>query len=133
MNPIISVCPVCASELVVERLHCQSCDTIIEGMFEPIRDAFSNLSSEQMQFVLNFIRCEGRFNRLEEELNLSYPTLRNRLNDIVRALGFEPGKEDLLPKPNADERRKILESLEKGELDINEVQRRLAGLPETEN
>ncbi len=133
MNPIISVCPVCTSELVVERLHCQSCDTVIEGTFEPVRDAFSNLSKEQMQFVLNFIRCEGRFNRLEEELKLSYPTLRNRLNDIVRALGFEPGKEDLVSKPNEEERRKILESLEKGELDINEVQRRLAGLPETEN
>ncbi len=133
MNPSISACPVCKSDLVVERLHCQNCDTIIEGTFEPARDAFSNLSSDQMQFALNFIRCEGRLNRLEDELKLSYPTLRNRLNDIVRALGFEPGKEDLVSKPSADERRVILEALEKGELDINEAQRRLSGLSETDN
>ena len=48
-----------------------------------------------MQFLLTFVRCEGKLNRMEEEMKLSYPTLRNRLNEIVRALGYEPGKEDL--------------------------------------
>jgi hypothetical protein len=67
-----------------------------------------------MQFLLTFVRCEGRLNRMEEEMKLSYPTLRNRLNEIVRALGYEPGKEDLAQPLSAEDRRQILEDLDQG-------------------
>jgi hypothetical protein len=83
-------CPFCGGELMVTELHCPQCDTTINGEFSLSPDPFLQLSEEQLSFVLTFIRCEGRFNRMEKELNLSYPTLRNRLNDVVRALGYTP-------------------------------------------
>jgi len=35
---------------------------------------------------------EGKLNRLQEELGLSYPTVRNRLHEVIRAMGYEVGE-----------------------------------------
>ena len=89
---------------------------------------FGMLNAEQTQFLLAFIRCEGRFTRLEQELNLSYPTLRNRLGDIIRAMGFEPDKEEQAgPRLSIDDRRRILEELEAGNISYADAQRQLRG------
>jgi len=127
MKNFLSKCPVCGSELTVTRLHCSKCDTTIEGHFHPTSSPFDQLSNEQIQFLLNYIRCEGRFNRLEEELNLSYPTLRNRLNDLILALGFEVGKEEEVTKPTPEERAAILEDLNQGRISFEQAQKRLRG------
>ena len=71
MHPMPSLCPVCGDRLEVTRLHCRSCDTTIEGYFEPGR--IFRLSPEQLAFVETFIRCEGRLNRMERR-SLSHPT-----------------------------------------------------------
>ncbi|HEX2979889.1 MAG TPA: DUF2089 domain-containing protein [Anaerolineaceae bacterium] len=128
MNPLLSKCPVCGEPLEVTRLHCNQCDTVIEGHFRSSSNPFASLTPEQVQFVLTFIRCEGRFNRMEDELNLSYPTIRNRLYDVIRALGFEPGKEETAAKPSADDRRKILDDLDQGKITPEQAKRLLQGL-----
>lgn len=127
INDTLNKCPVCDSDLVVTRLYCVNCDTTIEGHFTAEHTPFGHLSPEQMQFLLTFVRCEGRLNRMEDEMNLSYPTLRSRLNEIVRALGYEPGKEDVPIVLTADDRREILERLEQGEISWEEAQARLRG------
>lgn len=132
-NRILRSCPVCGGELAVTRLHCSSCDTTLEGHFTHAASPFGALNADQTQFLLAFIRCEGRFTRLEQELNLSYPTLRNRLGDIIRAMGFEPEKEEtVVARLTIDDRRRILEELETGRISYAEAQRRLHG-KEAEN
>jgi hypothetical protein len=151
MNPILTKCPVCGGDLMVTRLHCPSCDTTIEGEFDPGASGsrlqevfspeqlkpllpFSRLSAEQLQFILTFVRCEGRFNRMEEEMGLSYPTLRNRLNEIIRSMGYEPPREEAAVSraeqpagPGPAERQAILDQLSQGEIDLEEAKRRLRG------
>jgi hypothetical protein len=90
-------CPVCGGGLTVTQLHCAQCNTTIQGDFQIPVGPFSKLTSEQIQFLLNFVRCEGRFTRLQKELNLSYPTLRNRLNEIIRVLESETGSAEPAP------------------------------------
>jgi hypothetical protein len=123
----LNKCPVCGENLTVTRLYCTHCDTTVNGHFDPAVGPFAQLNPEQTQFVVQFVRCEGRFTRLEEELNLSYPTLRNRLNEIVRAMGFEPGKEESPVRLSVDERRQILEDLDNGKITPTEAQRQLRG------
>jgi hypothetical protein len=114
----------------VTRLHCNQCHTSIEGHFSTVTttgNPFENLSPDQMQVLLTFSRCEGRYNRMEEELNLSYPTLRNRFNEVQRTLGFEAGREEQPARPGVDERRRILEELDQGRITWADAQRRLRG------
>ena len=113
MNALPTKCPICGGEVTVTRLHCRDCDTTIEGRFNA--GPFSQLSQEQLQFIEIFVRCEGKINRMENEINLSYPTIRNRLHEIIRALGYEPGGGEDLPGGLSDEeRQRILEDLDKG-------------------
>ena len=118
-------CPVCHSELNVTRLHCPSCDTSIEGQFTG--GPFAHLTAEHLDFIVTFVRCEGKINRMEQELNLSYPTIRNRLHEVIRALGFEPGKDDELIELSAEKRNSVLEDLEAGKISADDAMRMLRG------
>jgi hypothetical protein len=130
MNSLLSKCPVCESELTITRLYCGLCDTTIEGHFSPDPNPFTTLTPEQQQFVLTFVRCEGRINRMEDELKVSYPTIRNRLMDIIHALGFEPGRDEAASiRPGIDDRRRILEELDQGKINVDQASRALQGLP----
>ena len=119
-----SRCPVCRSELEVSRLHCPSCDTTIDGRFTG--GPFAHLTAEHLDFIVTFVRCEGRINRMEQELGLSYPTIRNRLMEVIRALGFEPGKEEVV-EISAEKRNTVLEDLEAGKISADVAMRMLRG------
>ena len=124
MYAALTRCPVCKSELTVTRLHCASCDTVVEGRFTP--GHFANLSPEQIEFIVTFVRCEGKINRMEQEIGLSYPTIRNRLQEVIRALGFEPGKEEPA-EIDQEQRNRILADLEAGKITADDAMRRLRG------
>jgi hypothetical protein len=124
MRPAPTRCPICQSELTVVRLHCSSCDTSIEGNFAS--GQFSNLTPEQLEFIFTFVRCEGKINRMEQELGVSYPTIRNRLNEVIRTLGYEPGREEPV-EITQDRRNSILEDLSAGKISAEEATRLLRG------
>jgi hypothetical protein len=85
-HDVISTCPVCADELAVTRLHCQSCGTTLEGDFSVGR--FGRLNREQLTLLESFLRSRGNLREMERELGISYPTVRSRVESLVRALGF---------------------------------------------
>ena len=124
MYPALTRCPICQNELTVSRLHCPSCDTTVEGRFTA--GHFANLKQEQLDFIVTFVRCEGKINRMEDELKLSYPTIRNRLHEVIRALGFEPGKDET-PEINDEKRRSVLEDLDAGKINADDAMRLLRG------
>jgi hypothetical protein len=120
MNTLPTRCPLCGGEVTVTRIYCRDCDTTIEGRF--VGGPFSHLTPEQLSFIELFVRNEGRINRLENELGLSYPTIRNRLHEVIRALGYEPGGEE--PGGVSDEKRqKVLEDLDQGRISAQEAMR----------
>jgi hypothetical protein len=122
MHPVIGRCPVCDQPLEVTRLYCRHCDTSLEGHFSLGR--FYELTPEQLHFVETFVRCQGKLNRVQEEMGLSYPTVRSRLHDVIRALGFEVDEEEEAPRA-AEMRQAVLAALASGEIDADEAARRL--------
>jgi hypothetical protein len=108
--------------MLVTRLVCRECDTAIEGRF--ITGPFAQLNSDQLVFLELFIKNEGKITHMEKDLGLSYPTIRNRLHEIIRSLGYEPGKEENLPLSEED-RRKILEDLNSGKINSDEAMKML--------
>jgi hypothetical protein len=87
-HDVISTCPVCSAELAVTRLHCRSCGTTLEGEFSVGR--FGRLTREQLLLLESFLRSRGNLRDMERELGISYPTVRSRVEALVRALGFGP-------------------------------------------
>ncbi len=130
---VIGRCPVCGDELAVTRLHCGNCDTALEGRFRLGR--FQRLSADQLQFLEVFVKNRGIIKDVEAELGISYPTVRARLDDALRAMGFVAGGEDA-PRPRQaqaqarEERRQILEALREKQVTADEAARRLAALAE---
>lgn len=124
MNTLPTKCPLCGGELTVTRIYCRECDTTLEGRFSG--GPFAQLSAEQLSFIELFVRCEGKITRMEDELGLSYPTIRNRLHEVIRALGYEPGGEETATEGVAEERRqRILEDLDAGTISAEEAMRLL--------
>ena len=123
MNQMITICPVCRDQLSIARLHCRNCDTTIDGYFEIGR--MGRLSKEQLEFVETFLRCEGKLSRMEPELDMSYPTLRARLTDVIRTMGFQVGPDT--SGLDEEERHQILEDLASGKLSSDEAMRLLEG------
>ena len=131
-HDVIATCPVCAGELAVTRLRCGACGTTIEGEFGVGR--FASLTREQTQVLESFLRSRGNLRDMERELLISYPTVRARVEALVRALGFGPRDESdpvagTDPQPGATEtadaiqagRRDILERLAGHELSAEEA------------
>jgi len=125
MNPALTRCPVCKNELTVTRLHCSSCETVVEGRFTG--GHFASLTADQLDFIVTFVRVEGKLNRMEGELGLSYPTIRNRLHDVIRALGYEPGKEEAAVEITDEKRKSVLEDLDAGKISAESAMRILRG------
>lgn len=89
MAKMLTRCPVCEATLGISELACGRCQTRISGAFDPCR--FCRLAPEHLAFLETFLRCEGNLSRVEKELGVSYPTVRNRLSAALAALGFGNG------------------------------------------
>lgn len=119
MNTLPTRCPLCDGEITVTRIYCRDCDSTIEGRF--YGGPFSDLTQEQLEFVEIFVRNEGKIKRMEEELDLSYPTIRNRLHEVIRALGYEPGGGEEEEGLSEEERQQILEQLDAGTISAEQA------------
>ena len=126
MLPLPARSPIDGGDIVVTRFYSPQSGVSVEGEFS-VSIPFAALNSEQVQFIETFVRCEGRLNRMETELNMSYPTVRTRLPEVIRALGYEPGKDEPPPPPASpeDERRRILDQLDAGQLSFADAMARL--------
>lgn len=127
VNPVLSTCPVCKKDLRVERLHCDHCHTSIEGSFTLSK--FNYLETEKLYFIEVFIKNRGNIKMIEKELNLSYPTVKKMLDDVIIGLGYsvvdvdEPIQKpvDVEEVKTKESKNSILDRIEKGELSVSEA------------
>lgn len=129
---VISTCPVCESQLHVTRLHCNTCGTTIEGEFNVGR--FGRLGRDQLLLLEAFLRSRGNLRELERELGVSYPTVRGRVEALLRALGLSDGAPlapttESAPASAVDPgaRRQILERLARHEISAEDAAAALRG------
>ena len=146
VHDVIATCPVCSGELTIARLHCRSCGTALEGEFGVGR--FGRLEREQMSLLESFLRSRGNLKEMERELGISYPTVRGKVDALIRSLGLSEGsseaddgfgagfadafgEQDEAPDATA-ERRSILERLARKEITAEEAAAALR-LPDKES
>jgi len=134
-HDVISICPVCSNELAVTRLHCRSCGTTLEGDFSVGR--FGRLNRDQLVLLESFLRSRGNLREMERELGISYPTVRSRVEALVRALGFgaradADDADDPATEPTvARTREEILQALARHEMSADDAAAAIRGLGRT--
>lgn len=144
-HDVIATCPVCEHELSVTRLHCRECGTTLEGEFSVGR--FGRIDRDQLSLLESFLRSRGNLREMERELGISYPTVRGRVEALIRALGLG-GNPDAVAEPAdggaatpaaplpsdavvAAERRRVLERLSRREISAEEASTILRALGTT--
>jgi hypothetical protein len=108
-------CPDCKQPMKLSKAVCPFCGIAMDGEFEV--SPLGKLSLDDQTFVMAFVRHHGSLKKMEGLFDISYPTVKNRLNAIAAALdkSFEA------PTPNVY----VLEQLARGELTVDEARERL--------
>lgn len=117
---LLGKCPVCDQEMMVTELSCEECRTVIKGQFEPCK--FCKLTKQQKFFAEVFIKNRGNIKEIEKELAVSYPTVRNKLEEVIEALGYR-----VEVKENNGNRKEVLDKLSRGEISKEEALKLLNG------
>lgn len=108
-------CANCSQPMVISKVACPSCNLSLEGSFDI--PPLARLSPEDQLFVTAFVRHHGSLKKMEELFDISYPTVKNRLNALAAALD----RTLQAPTPNAA----VLEQLARGEITVDEALERL--------
>ncbi|GBC95424.1 hypothetical protein HRbin16_01213 [bacterium HR16] len=129
MYSVPARCPVCNGGLQIREVVCESCGTQLRGQFSASTCRYCGLDAEQRQFLEVFLRCRGVYNCVERELNISYPTVKARLESLLQALGLSAVGEEKAEEMDVQERRKaILDALERGDITAEEAAEELRRL-----
>lgn len=114
-------CPSCSGKVIVTELYCSDCKTTVKGSF--VLPAFAALSAEDESFLRVFLAARGSIKEVERQLNISYPTVKGRLDNLLNRLGLGS-----LQAEGKKRRLEIVERLEKGEITAQEAIGLLKGL-----
>jgi hypothetical protein len=118
VKKLVTRCPFCAGQLSISRLACDSCDTTIDSALTI--PPFFRLPPDLQDFVMVFLRCEGKIREVEKVLGISYPTVCKRLALVNELLGNTVAPLDT---------KSILEQLERGEITASEATQLLKQKP----
>jgi hypothetical protein len=84
MTNLIGACPSCGGPLRVQRLWCAKCEIAVEGNLT--MGTLARLKPEEQQFIVEFVKASGSLKEIARRYGVSYPTVRNRLNDLIAHL-----------------------------------------------
>jgi len=83
-------CPYCGAGMAVARMRCDACGVEIAGEFPRIR--LGGMAVEHQRFIEMFVLSGGNLKEMAEQVGVSYPTIRSRLDKVIDALRAEIGK-----------------------------------------
>jgi hypothetical protein len=135
MLKLFERCPACGGPLVITECRCANCQLQMRGEFQP--GPFSALTLDQLTFIRQFLRVRGNLTELEKVLGVSYPTIRNKLDEINLALdraeiapaaAVETAPPAGSTDPGEQARQAILRQVAAGQLSATEGVQRLRAL-----
>lgn len=112
MRKVLEQCPSCGGKLEITRLNCASCETVVLGRYKPC--PFCKLSPESTRFLETFVQCRGNVKEMEREIEISYWTIRRRLDGLIEELGLEATPDQQVD--SSARQLEILEQVDRGEL-----------------
>jgi hypothetical protein len=78
------ICPSCSATLKVKSLVCSKCSTEVTGLFSlPL---LASLTNDEQAFIVEFVKSSGSLKLMAQKMGLSYPTVRNVLDDVINKI-----------------------------------------------
>ena len=96
MNRLISKCPACHGTLRVSTLQCPDCGMELRNTFD--LSPFDRLDKEQFEFLITFLKDRGNLKEVQSDMQISYPTAKKKLDELLAALNLGGGTEKVMPK-----------------------------------
>ena len=93
MKRLITKCPNCQEGLKIAALKCPECGLELHNDFEP--SVFDRITDEQYAYLISFLKNRGSLKNLQNELQISYPSAKKRLDELLEALGLESPTEEV--------------------------------------
>ena len=94
MNPKLPVsCPSCENQLTVTELSCLECKTKVSGNY--VLPLLLRIPEDEQQFIIDFFRSSGSLKEMANQMGKSYPTVRNKLDDIIEKIKNLEKKQNL--------------------------------------
>ncbi|OHB70057.1 MAG: hypothetical protein A2W23_08255 [Planctomycetes bacterium RBG_16_43_13] len=112
MEKLSGICPYCGGAMKIERTRCGACKVAVEGEIPIPR--LARLSPEEREFIELFVKSSGSLKAVAQKLDISYPTVRNRLDQIIDKLKHETAAD-------REYRRRILDGIEDGKISVDEA------------
>ncbi len=138
MRKILESCPTCGGSLTITEVRCERCGTEVRSQYQPC--PFCRLTPEQMNFAMLFVQSRGNLSDLEKALGVSYPTIRGKLDEIIKVVSTprspeasitpaSPAPIQVAPvaDPEKDRRREILNRVASGKLNAADALAALRG------
>jgi hypothetical protein len=137
MQKLFNQCPACGSQLIITECKCPACQLQMRGEFQS--GQLSSLSDEALTFVKVFLSARGNLTEVERVLGISYPTIRNKLDEINNILNRNNETIIIPEKPTGstaekkaasveDVRKDILQQVSDGRLSPAEAAQKLKDL-----
>ena len=111
-------CPSCGATLVVVKLECSACGTEVSGKYDLCPTC--RLEGESAQLLELFLDARGNLKQVQRLLGVSYPTVRQRMEEMFRQMEEPPRTADPMS---------VLRKVRRGELDVDAAERLLRGDP----
>lgn len=109
-------CPECGRAMTPVACECQHCGIKMEGKFSV--SILSQLSPDDQALVIAFVHNFGSIKKIQELLDVSYPTARARIADLIKRL-------DSTMEAPENRESQVLEKLDRGDISFHEAMKEL--------
>lgn len=108
-------------KIVVKKVFIPEDDITIEGDFQ--LSNIATLSEEDQKFIVAFIKTHGSIKQMEAIFNISYPTVKNKLNEISKKIdNFDLNIKEVEEDKSIST---ILDKISSGEIDVKDALKEL--------
>ncbi len=109
-----SQCPYCGNPMTVTEMTCGPCRTSIQAAFPMSR--LAGMPVEHQRFIEMFVLAGGNLKEIAEQVGVSYPTIRSRLDKVIETLREQIGKSQRV-------RGNVLDAVQPGKANAEEAAR----------
>lgn len=113
-RPIGNDCPYCGQVMRITRMSCEDCQASVTAEFPMSR--LAGLPVEHQRFIEMFVLASGNLKEIAEQVGVSYPTVRSRLDRVIEAVRGEISKTQRV-------RGSLLDAIEPGKTNAEEAAR----------